>query len=58
MHIQVLFESLFWLIKLLSSAMVRNFVVMLGQTVNHCVYNSVILCNFEQCHIFVNYLTC
>jgi hypothetical protein len=35
-------------------AMMRNFEVMLGQTLNH----SVEFCNFVQCHVFINHLTC
>jgi hypothetical protein len=31
--------------KALSMVMVWNFAVMLGQTLNHSVYNSVLLCN-------------
>jgi hypothetical protein len=53
-YLQVLFESLFCLTNFLYIAMVQNFEVMLGQTLNHCVE----LCNLMQCHIFVNYLTC
>jgi hypothetical protein len=41
----VSFESLFSLTKLLNMAMVQNFEVMLGQTLNHSVYNSVISCS-------------
>jgi hypothetical protein len=44
-YIQVLFESLFCFIKLLHIVMVQNFEVMLGQTLNHSVLNSVVLCN-------------
>jgi hypothetical protein len=33
-----------FLTNLLNMAMARNFEVMLGQTLNHCVQNSVILC--------------
>jgi hypothetical protein len=47
-----LFESLFCLTKLLNMATVRNSEAMLGQTLNHSVSNSLILCNL------VNYLTC
>jgi hypothetical protein len=36
-YIQVLFESLFYLTKLLNMFMVQNFEVMLGQTLNHSV---------------------
>jgi hypothetical protein len=47
-----LFESLFCLTKLLNMTTVRNSEAMLGQTLNHFVSNSLILCNL------VNYLTC
>jgi hypothetical protein len=36
-YIQVLYGSLLCLTKLLNLAMVRNFQVMLRQTLNHCV---------------------
>jgi hypothetical protein len=43
--LRVLFESLFSLTKFLNVAMVPNVEVMLGQTLNHSVRNSVILCS-------------
>jgi hypothetical protein len=43
-YVQVLFELLFCLTKFLNVAMVRNFEVVLGQTLKHSVQNSVILC--------------
>jgi hypothetical protein len=39
--------SSFSLIKLLNMAMVQNSVIMLGQMLNHCAQNSVILCNVK-----------
>jgi hypothetical protein len=45
----------FCLTKLLNMAMVRNFEVALGETLNN---HMVEFCNFVQCHIFVKYLTC
>jgi hypothetical protein len=42
---QILFESLFGMIKLLNTAMMRNFEVMLDQMLNHSEQNSVIECN-------------
>jgi hypothetical protein len=40
--------------ELLNMAMVRNVEVMLGQTLNYSVLNSVL---FLQCHTFLNFLT-
>jgi hypothetical protein len=44
-YLQLLFELLFCFSKFLNVAMMRNFEVMLGQTLNHRVQNSVILRN-------------
>jgi hypothetical protein len=44
-NLQVLFESLFSLTEILNMAVVWNFEVMLD-TLNHFVYNSVIVCSF------------
>jgi hypothetical protein len=44
-YLQVLFESLFSLTELLNMTVVWNFAVMLGQTLKHFVWNSVILFN-------------
>jgi hypothetical protein len=52
-YLQVLFESLSCLTKLLSIAMVRNFEVGLLQTRKHCVE----FCNFVLSYVSVNYLT-
>jgi hypothetical protein len=43
--LQVLCQSVFCFMELLSMAMMRNFKVMLGQTRNRSVRNSVLLCN-------------
>jgi hypothetical protein len=43
-YLQVLFE-VFSLTELLNVAVFRNYEVMLGQTLNYFVYNSVILCS-------------
>jgi hypothetical protein len=51
-YLQVVFEPLFYLMKLLNMAMVQIFAVKLGQTPNHCVQNSVILCNILACFLW------
>jgi hypothetical protein len=51
-YLQGLFETFFSLKELLNMAAFRNFEVMLGQTLNYFVWNSVIL------YTFVNYLYC
>jgi hypothetical protein len=52
-YLQVLFEWLFYLTKLLNTTMVRKFEVMLRLTLNH----SVEFCNFVQYHIiFATYV--
>jgi hypothetical protein len=43
-YLEVLFES-FYLTKLLNMAVVRNIEVILGQTLNHSVQSSVLLCS-------------
>jgi hypothetical protein len=43
-YLQVLFDLLFSLAELLNMAVFRNYEVVLGQTLNFFVYNSVILC--------------
>jgi hypothetical protein len=50
-YLQVLFELLLYLTKLLNVAMVRNIEVILGQMLHH----SVEFCDFVQCHIFLAY---
>jgi hypothetical protein len=42
-YLQVLFESLFCSAKILNVAMVRNFRLVLGQMLNHTVYNPLVL---------------
>jgi hypothetical protein len=53
-HLQILFELLFCLAKVLNMLMVRNFDDVGTNSKPVCVE----FCNFMQCNIFVNNFTC